>query len=183
MKQQLSAEQRFWAKVEKTTDCWSWLGTITRGGYGMFWLSPMRRMVSAHRYAYELVKEPIPVGLAIDHLCRNRRCVNPDHLEVVTSRENVLRGASVPADNHRKTCCVRGHALAGENLLIDKLGRRICVTCRRTWERSDKKREQRRIYMQKRRRSAKFREKMRHYLRDYYRDNREKWRRKSKTEV
>ena len=88
----------------------------------------------AHRLAYELVKGPISDGLQIDHLCRNRACINPDHLEAVTQRENILRGEGVAALNARKTHCPQGHAYDEENTLIltgRQAGARRCQICAR----------------------------------------------------
>jgi hypothetical protein len=97
--------ERFWARVDKTGECWEWMGARSNG-YGQTGRG------SAHRAAYMLTKGPIPVGLELDHLCRNRGCVNPAHLEVVSHRENVMRSPiAPPALNARKTHCVRGHAL------------------------------------------------------------------------
>lgn len=106
---------RFWAKVVKSDEnsCWLWQGTTSRG-YGQMWDG--HRLNQAHRFAYELLRGPIPAGLHIDHLCRVRACVNPAHLEVVTCRENILRGESLPARNAQKTTCVNGHALTPENV-------------------------------------------------------------------
>lgn len=113
---------RFWMKVGRSGDCWEWSGADTTG-YGHFRL-PGRRDVLAHRYAYEYLIGPIPGGLQLDHLCRNRRCVNPEHLEPVTQAENIRRAA--------KTHCVHGHELAGDNLYIDeRRSSRECRTCRR----------------------------------------------------
>lgn len=82
--------KRFWSKVEKTDTCWLWRGFTTKKGYGHFALG--RGYKQAHRHSYELLVGKIPSHLQIDHLCRVRNCVNPDHLEPVTSRENALRG-------------------------------------------------------------------------------------------
>ena len=119
--------ERFMAKVEKTESCWIWNGaTGRREGYGMFWMDG--KMATAYRAAYVLFKGPVPEGLQLDHLCRNRRCVNPDHLEAVTHRTNVMRGEGACAQNARKTHCRNGHELAGENVSIEVGGRR-CRTC------------------------------------------------------
>lgn len=87
----------------------------------------------AHRFAYELIRGKIPEGLDIDHLCRNRQCVNPEHMEPVTPRENTIRGDTIPAHNLKKTHCPKGHPLSGDNLVkspsIIKLGYRWCKTC------------------------------------------------------
>ena len=133
------AQTAFWAKVEKTDDCWAWRGRINSDGYGRHYLSTGD--VAAHRLAYELCVGPIPKGLTIDHLCRNRGCVNPGHMEPVTNRENVLRGVSPAAVNARKTHCKHGHPLSGENLMIVPRGRE-CRECGRLkslrWSRAKK---------------------------------------------
>lgn len=121
------ALKRFWASVRKTKECWDWTGCITTNGYGQF--SAGGKGYCAHRFSYEVNKGTIPEGLTLDHLCRNRACVKPDHLEAVTLKVNLLRGFSVSALNARKMECIKGHPLFGENLrtLID--GERICRTC------------------------------------------------------
>jgi hypothetical protein len=109
--------------------CCKWTGCISPCGYGEFKISSKRAL--AHRVAWEMANGPIPSGLTIDHLCRNRWCVNVVHMEVVTSRENTLRGESPPAVNAKKTHCKYGHLLSGENVRLDKRGHRKCKACDR----------------------------------------------------
>lgn len=122
--------QRFWDKVcpEPNGGCWLWLAHVDRFGYGR--INTPRGPQSAHRLAYEHFKGPIPGGLEVDHLCRVRGCVNPDHLEAVTHRDNLLRGASPSAVNARKTHCKRGHPFSKANTSIVQDGRR-CLKCHR----------------------------------------------------
>lgn len=82
-------EMRFWSKIKKKEGCWEWYGCITPDGYGQAYFDGKNKY--AHRMAYELVKGPIPEGMVIDHLCFNRGCVNPDHLEPKTQMENTKR--------------------------------------------------------------------------------------------
>lgn len=91
-------------------------------------------MVYAHRHAYELLKNPIPQGKELDHLCRNRECVNPSHLEPVTHKENQRRGNGFSGRNAKKTHCPLGHALIEGNLTAAGIrrGRRECLICSRT---------------------------------------------------
>lgn len=129
---------RFWqyAKADGS-GCWIWHGGCGRAGYGLVRADQTvgeQGTRPAHRMAYELVKGPIPEGLQIDHLCRNPPCVNPDHLEVVTPRENTLRGEGPAAVNARKTHCIRGHPFDGANTYIQPTsGARRCRACRRAW--------------------------------------------------
>lgn len=126
---------RFWSKVEPTGFCWNWAAHKSRDGYGRFSLDG--RPVEAHRVAYELLIGPIPDGLVIDHLCRNRRCVNPDHLEPVTNAENIRRGAvahAARAKQMAKTHCPKGHPYSGGNLRIHPNGGRACRACARAAE-------------------------------------------------
>lgn len=126
----LTVEERFWQKVEKIPEvtCWLWTGAAVPLGYGHFWNGT--RSVPAHRFSYELHVGEIPSGLQIDHLCRVPACVNPQHLEPVTGRENTLRGVSFAAKNAAVTHCPKGHAYAGDNLRYAGRGR-YCRECHR----------------------------------------------------
>lgn len=117
---------RFWTKVAFTPSCWLWRG-YTRKGYGTF-VPRVGQKMPAHRFAYEFCVARIPTGLTLDHLCRVRSCVNPDHLEPVTNRENVLRGVGLTARNAVKTHCLRGHEYTPQNTIQQANGR-ACRTC------------------------------------------------------
>jgi hypothetical protein len=110
--------------------CWIWTGYVISSGYGQF-----GKRTRAHRYVYELLVGPIPDGLILDHLCRVRRCVNPDHLEPVTMAENTRRGYSPWSKRSRQRYCKRGHPLAGSNLSQGGRGTRRCLACHREGER------------------------------------------------
>lgn len=129
----LSVEVRFWSKVAFPScedDCWLWTAAHDLDDYGLFWPAHGHRTL-AHRFAYELTRSPIPPGLQIDHLCRNPSCVNPTHLEVVTSRENTMRGENFSAVNARKTHCIHGHPFNMANTYSDPNStRRACRQCR-----------------------------------------------------
>jgi len=126
-------EARFWAKVEKSNKCWTWTGALDSSGYGTIWDG--QRTAKAHRVAYEKAVGPIASGLQLDHLCRNRRCVRPSHLEPVTARENTLRGVGASAQNAVKTHCKRGHQFSSDNTLVklSPVGNRwrYCAVCTR----------------------------------------------------
>lgn len=117
-------EERFWARVAKTSTCWLWTGALSKSGYGVLHFGG--RKISAHRHSWQMHRGPMPEGLVTDHLCRVRHCVNPDHLEPVTNGENVLRGIGPAALNKRKTLCVRGHKLTP---VPGEPDRRRCETC------------------------------------------------------
>lgn len=119
-----------WYVPEPNTGCWLWMRTLTGAGYGGQSLFGKKRL--AHRISYELLRGPIPAGLQIDHLCRCRSCVNPDHMETITRRENILRGMSPLAINARKTHCRHGHEFTAENTYVcDNRGSlgRMCKRC------------------------------------------------------
>lgn len=121
---------RLWRKVrEMDGGCWEWTGGINWKGYGKTWFDGATRQ--AHRVMYELLVGPISDGMQLDHLCRNRSCVNPDHLEPVTSRVNTLRGNTFQAANAAKTRCPKGHPYDGENLYVKPNGERCCRACRK----------------------------------------------------
>ena len=117
-----------WAAMVETTDgCWLWKGGVGSNGYGNFWADG--RTVLAHRFAYELLVGPIPTDMHLDHLCRVRHCVRPDHLEPVTVAENNRRSASPSARNALKTHCPRNHPYDEANTYYDNRGSRVCKAC------------------------------------------------------
>lgn len=130
---------RFWAYITiqsvsyDDTPCWQWTGHLD-DGYGHIRVN--NKQGQAHRFSYEQFRGPIPDGMEIDHLCRNRACVNPAHLEAVTSVVNTLRGESFAARNARKTHCPSGHPYDDANTRIDKRGSRVCRACIRRHSRN-----------------------------------------------
>ena len=116
-----SRAERFWEKVAKSDGCWTWLAATDQNGYGTF-----GRREKAHRVAFALTGGTVPDGHELDHLCRNRACVRPDHLEPVTHAENMRRGAAArPPATH----CRRGHSLSGHNEVRRPNGHRQCRVC------------------------------------------------------
>lgn len=135
--------KRFWSHVDKDSHhgCWVWTAGLHPGGYGNFWLDG--RTINAHRYSWELANGPVPDGLHLDHICRNRACVRPDHLEPVTMQMNILRGVSPAALNARKTHCIRGHEFTEENTYRQpgNPNSRICRECVRIRQREHHQRQ------------------------------------------
>lgn len=125
----VTAADRFWKNVDRNgpNGCWLWTAGLIASGYGQFWDG--ERKVVAHRHSFEMLRGAIPPGLTLDHLCRVRRCVNPDHLEPVTRGENVLRGVGLTAKNAAKTHCAQGHPFDEANTFITERGHRRCRIC------------------------------------------------------
>lgn len=121
LRQRKSVEERFWEKVDKTGDCWLWQASKNGVGYGAF--SVNQTWVMAHRFSYELAKGPIPAGMVIDHICRVRACVRPEHLDAVSFQVNVLRAVA-------RTHCPQGHLYTPDNLYVSK-GHNKCRECHR----------------------------------------------------
>ena len=114
------------SRITVVDGCWEWGAGKQSRGYGMCWNG--EKAVLAHRFSFEVHKGEIPEGLVIDHLCRNRSCVNPDHLEAVSQRENVRRGNS-PRLRAAQTHCKRGHEYTPENT-HSWGGSRACKSCK-----------------------------------------------------
>ena len=132
MRKRRSPVDRFAEKVALTdSGCLQWIAGLNGSGYGTFNAGPGTSVV-AHRWSYEHHYGPIPRGQVLDHLCRNRACVNPEHLECVTTQVNLLRGVGVGSANTKKTHCPAGHPYAGDNLYIPpRRANRMCRACRR----------------------------------------------------
>jgi hypothetical protein len=132
---------RFWNKVKKTKKCWLWIGAIDTDGYGNW--SQNKTPTKPHRFSYELHVEKIPKGMVIDHICRVRNCVNPDHLRVVSNRANLLIGEGFVGKNYKKTHCIRGHEFTEENTRWYR-NCRLCKICGYDHNTTDKSKEYKR---------------------------------------
>lgn len=147
-------QERFWSKVDVRgpTECWEFQGSIGKLGYGAFRICGPQPNITrlAHRVSWVLSNGAIPDGLVLNHICRNRSCVNPDHLEVVTRRENTLHKDSEAAAryNYSKTHCSKGHTFSEENTRVvlkpnGTFRQRVCRTCERErWKRINEKRRE-----------------------------------------
>lgn len=131
-----SIEKRFDKYVTKTQSCWLWNGYTNIHGYGRIMFN--KKSCYAHRVFYEFFKEKIPPKMTLDHLCRVRNCVNPNHLEPVTQIENLMRGLCPPAINARKTHCKYGHEFTPENtyIYLNGSGKR-CRQCKKRRDRAE----------------------------------------------
>lgn len=115
------------------TGCWEYSGTINSDGYGQVMIS--RKHHKTHRLVYQHFIKEIPIGLELDHLCRNRKCSNPSHLEVVDGVTNTLRGESFSSMNRKKTQCPQGHSYDEDNTRIGVKGDRRCKLCEKEYDR------------------------------------------------
>lgn len=130
---------RFWDKVQVAeSGCWEWTAS-TNHGYGYFKMH--RKLHRVHRMTYEAWHGEIPISLEIDHLCRNKLCANPTHLEAVSHRENVRRGLNASYARNSATCRLGLHAITPANTRTDLNGKRRCIECKRASQRRYRKRE------------------------------------------
>lgn len=134
--------ERFFSYVQREpSGCWLWIGMLNNKGYGTFYVHEYGNKKAAHIFSYEHFVGPVPEGLELDHLCRMTRCVNYEHLEPVTHKENMHRGVKAS-----RAHCAEGHPFSGDNLIIDN-GTRRCRICRnrRKSDREKRKRQAARL--------------------------------------
>jgi len=125
----MNSKDRFLNKVDKKENgCWMWTSSGSPNGYGKFHFNGKYQW--AHRVSYMLFKGEIPEGMTIDHICMNKRCVNPDHLRVMTLAENILISNGITAQHKRKTHCPKGHEYTPENTILKKQSNSIGRWCR-----------------------------------------------------
>ncbi|TXH51084.1 MAG: HNH endonuclease [Desulfurellales bacterium] len=121
--------------IDPVSGCWNFTATKSIGGYGLFYYGSRQKYV--HRIVYAWLVAPLPPfrsGFELDHLCRNRACCNPCHLELVSRKENILRSNWPPAINARKTHCAKGHPYTKENIIQHKDGSKRCRTCKNAYQ-------------------------------------------------
>lgn len=121
---------RFMNKIEFAGDCWIWIGAKNNKGYGHIGVNG--KTILAHRFSYSFQYGGIPKGMTLDHQCRNRSCVNPYHLKPMTQKQNNLLGIGPTAINSKKTHCIHGHSLSGDNLktyIAEGTVHRRCYIC------------------------------------------------------
>jgi len=130
--------EQFWEhmKVDPISGCWNWQANRNHKGYGQYKIDG--KTVKAHRFAFEVNRGKIPDGLQLDHLCRNRACVNPEHMEIVTSRENTMRGFGFTSLLAKRTHCKNGHEFTPENTRMRKSAR-VCRICQRNYRNKSRK--------------------------------------------
>jgi hypothetical protein len=135
-------EERFWPKVDAEGDCWVWTKYRDKDGYGTFTAAGPGKSTRVHKFAWQTLVGEVPDGYELDHLCRNRPCCNPDHLEVVTHAENMRRtdatAQKLKYKASQRTHCKRNHPYSGRNLVMDG-GQRRCRTCRNDAQRERKR--------------------------------------------
>lgn len=136
-----TVEDRFWKKVAKYDDCWEWHGKVSSRGYGVMH-TPYSSSTPAHKVSFILHGGSIAPGNLVDHICRNRKCVNPAHLREATIRQNTTENSeSVAAKNIVKTHRDSGHELSGDNLRVDRRGWRACRKCQVIHVRNSRRRK------------------------------------------
>ena len=127
---------RFWSLIDATGDCWLWLGHKDKDGYAA---SARRKPSRVHRWMYQNLVDVQLGSLQLDHLCRVRHCVNPDHLEPVVARVNTMRGYGPAGINARKGHCSKGHAYTEDNTYNTSDGKRNCRSCNRDYNRNKRR--------------------------------------------
>lgn len=134
-------EEKLYSRIEISLEnkCWNYIGSVDKDGYGMFRLYD--KTYRTHRLSYLLFKGEIPQNYVIDHICSNRKCCNPDHLEAVTNSENIKRG-DTGKNNHQslKEYCPKGHKYTPENTYINPKGSRECMICKTANRQADRAR-------------------------------------------